>query len=386
MRLPPPLQSDRASIPASIEAVDEVLAAAGAGRAVRTRIARPRVAGKPSENWPRAGRIKKANGLELLQSPLFLGMRPRGKRDSTAEAKPKVAEGVGMPWLRHAFSTRVGGASRVYQLDEEATGDLNLGWTAEDDPALVAENRARFVAAVVGGKRAQGASSGAQQLVTLRQIHSGLIHVFCEQDVKQKRLSTAEGRAALKGDGMMTNAAGLLLGIQTADCIPVLIADPRRKAVAAFHAGWRGTLARIVERGVGRMRLEYGSDPRELIAAIGPGIGPCCYSIGEEVRHEFESQFHYADELFSEVYDRDPIREKYPMLFLTQRAPGHSDIGPQTHLDLWRANLLQLLDAGVPRKNITVTGECTACHPQRYFSHRAQHGFTGRMMNVIGRA
>ena len=201
--------------------------------------------------------------------------------------------------------------------------------------------------------------------------------------------STADGRAVLRGDALMTRQRGLLLGIQTADCVPVLIADTKTRAVAAFHAGWRGTLARIVERGVGTMRLEFGSQPQNLIAAIGPAIGACCYSVGEEVRHEFESQFAYAPELFSEVYDSDPVRDKYPMLFLTARAPGHSNIGPQIHLDLHEANRRQLLDAGLRAKAITVVGECTACARLRdgrrkYFSHRAEYGFTGRMLSAIG--
>jgi YfiH family protein len=97
--------------------------------------------------------------------------------------------------------------------------------------------------------------------------------------------------AVLKGDGLMTGEPGVLLGIQTADCIPVLLADRKNRAVAAFHAGWRGTLARIVENGVGRMRLEFGSKPEHLIASIGPGIGQCCYAVGEEVQQQFESQF-----------------------------------------------------------------------------------------------
>ena len=119
-------------------------------------------------------------------------------------------------------------------------------------------------------------------------------------------------------------------------------------------------------------------------------IGPCCYTVGEEVRHAFESQFAYARELFSDVHDSGPVREKYPLLFLTARAPGHSNIGPQIHLDLWEANRRQLLDAGVPVGCITVIGECTACaglataSGRKYFSHRAENGFTGRMMAVIG--
>jgi YfiH family protein len=226
----------------------------------------------------------------------------------------------------------------------------------------------------------------AGELVTVRQIHSGLIRVI-EKD--HGELVTANGRAVMRGDASMTNVAGLLLGVQTADCVPVLMVDTKKKVVAAFHAGWRGTLKRIAERGVGTMRLRYGSKPKDLIAAIGPAIGACCFAVGDEVRWEFESQFAYAPELFSEVYESDPVREKYPLLFLTARAPGHSNIGPQTHLDLFEANRRQLMNAGLSAKNIHVVGECTACTYTRegrrkYFSHRAEHGFTGRMMGVVG--
>lgn len=162
----------------------------------------------------------------------------------------------------------------------------------------------------------------------------------------------------------MTDHPGLLLGIQTADCIPVLVADRKRRAVAAFHAGWRGTVQRIVETGIGRMRLEFGSQPEDLIAAIGPGIGPCCYAVGEEVLSGFDSQFAYARELFCEVYDSDPVRMKYPMLFLTQRAPGHSPIGPSLHLNLIEANRRQLLAAGLKPRAIKIVAGCTNCQPE----------------------
>jgi len=137
------------------------------------------------------------------------------------------------------------------------------------------------------------------------------------------------------------------------------------------------------------MRLQFGTRPEDLVAAIGPGIGACCFAVGEEVRFEFESQFGYAPELFSEVYDSDPVRDKYPLLFLTARAPGHSNIGPQIHLDLIEANQRQLLDAGVPAAGVSVVGECTACTRlkngrRKYFSHRGEHGFTGRMLSVVG--
>ena len=177
---------------------------------------------------------------------------------------------------------------------------------------------------------------------------------------------------------------GVLLGVQTADCIPVLVADPKRRVVAAFHAGWRGTVKRIVEAGVGRMRLQFGCRPEDLTAAIGPGVGACCYAVGDEVWSSFESQFRYAEELFHEVYDSDPVRTKYPMLFLTQRAPGHSPIGPSLHLDLVEANRRQLLDAGLGEQAIYSTGGCTSCHRELFFSHRASHGHAGRMMSVIG--
>jgi len=159
---------------------------------------------------------------------------------------------------------------------------------------------------------------------------------------------------------------------------------PAWNAATALHAGWRGTLKRIAENGVGRMRVEFRSRPENLVAAIGPGIGGCCYAVGEEVRSEFRSQFAYAEELFTEVSDSDPVREKYPLLFLTARAPGHSNLGPQLHLDLMEANRRQLLDAGLRADAITVVGDCTRCQNNRYFSYRAEQGFTGRLLSVVG--
>jgi YfiH family protein len=182
----------------------------------------------------------------------------------------------------------------------------------------------------------------------------------------------------------MTDQSGLLLAIQTADCIPVLVADRKRRAVAAFHAGWRGTVSRIVESGIGRMRLEFGSQPEDLAAGIGPGIGPCCYAVGDELLTAFESQFAYSRELFREVYDADPVRTRYPMLFLTQRAPGHSEIGPNLHLNLAEANRRQLLAAGLKPAAIQLIGGCTSCQRDLFFSHRAAQGHAGRMMSVIG--
>ena len=276
----------------------------------------------------------------------------------------------GFPWLVHGFSTRTGGVTTAYR-PAQRSGELNLGLTASDTRENVLENRRRFLQAL--------GAPPSMRLVTLKQIHSASVRHIA----RPSRHNASEAQPC-KGDGLMTSTPGVLLGIQTADCIPVLICDVKKKAVAAFHAGWRGTVRRIVENGVGKMRVQFRSRPEDLIAAIGPGIGGCCYAVGEEVRSEFGSQFAYAEELFSEVSDSDPIREKYPMLFLTQRPPGHSNIGPSLHLDLMEANRRQLLNAGLRPDAITVIGDCTQCQNNRYFSYRAEQGFTGRMLAVVG--
>jgi YfiH family protein len=210
-------------------------------------------------------------------------------------------------------------------------------------------------------------------LVTLRQIHSDIIH----------RVSEATA-VALAGDGLVTDTPGVLLAIQTADCLPVIVVDPKKRAVGVFHAGWRGTVKRIVEKGVGEMQRYFGSRPRDLEAAVGPGVHDCCYTVGEEVRENFQSQFVYAEDLFHEVKESDPVREKYPMLFLTARAPGHSTLPVKILLDLVESNRRQLLDAGVLAKNIESSPLCTSCNTDVLFSHRAENGITGRLMAVAG--
>lgn len=275
-------------------------------------------------------------------------------------------------WLRHGFSTRGGGISTVYGGESPISetsggnasslnrgGSLNLGWTKEDDPAAVFENRRRFLAAVTS------ASSGFS-LVGVRQIHSGIVRAVREHDgALEGRLQTAEGKAVLEGDGLMTGVPGVLLGVGTADCVPVLVVDVEKRVVAAFHAGWRGTVARIVEHGIGKMNEEFGSRMGDLVAAVGPSIGACCYTVGEEVRSEFGGRFGYADSLFR-IGDAREMR-----------------------LNLWEANRRQLLDAGVGEERIAVVGECTACARNaggglRYFSHRGEKGVAGRMLSVVG--
>jgi hypothetical protein len=330
----------------------------------------------------RRARFQDKTPQELRPAPPQTAVAPNGVEWIPAPAWQSL------PWLWHGFSTRRGGLSTVYA-PEGAPPELNLGFTQDDDRATVLRNRRLFVQAVTG--------SADTPLVTVGQIHSTILVIACnEQSSAGLRtgcrgdlpISTSQaagsGSAPCKGDALLTDRPGILLGIQTADCTPVLVADRKRKVLAAFHAGWRGTVKRIVENGIGRMRLEFGSRPEDLIAAIGPAIGPCCYQVGEELLSEFESQFAYGRELFHEVYDSDPVRTRYPMLFLTQRAPGHSPIGPSLHLDVAEANRRQLLDAGLKPESIQMIGGCTSCHRDLFFSHRASRGRAGRMLSVIG--
>jgi polyphenol oxidase len=266
-------------------------------------------------------------------------------------------------WLVHGFSTRLGGVSRVY-----GGNALNLGFTQHDSRSEVERNRELFLKklGVAGGRK-------SWPLVSLRQIHSDLI--YCVDSMSAEPLA---------GDGIITDTPGLMLAVQTADCLPIILVDTKRRAAGVFHAGWRGTVKRIIEKGVGEMRMQFKSDPRNLVAAIGPGVHGCCYDVGEEVRARFEMQFAYASKLFREVKESDPVREKYPLLFLTARAPGHSELPIKLFLDLVEANRRQLLDAGVLAKNIDATAPCTACRTDLLFSYRAEKSVTGRMMAAAG--
>jgi polyphenol oxidase len=278
------------------------------------------------------------------------------------QAKLKIlhaANLIKLPWLVHGFSTRLGGFSRAY-----GGSALNLGLTQDDSKAAVERNRAAF---------SRELTSGSWPLVTLRQVHSDTI-----------RFVEAPSKSQLVGDGLITSTPGLLLAIQTADCLPIILVDSKNRAAGVFHAGWQGTLKRIVEKGVGEMRRHFGTQPRDLKAAIGPSVHGCCYQVGKEVREKFESQFAYAAKLFREVEESDPVRDKYPMLFLTARPPGHSELPKKIFLDLVEANRQQLLAAGVPAKSIEASPLCTICNTDLLFSYRAENGQTGRMMGAVG--
>jgi len=260
-----------------------------------------------------------------------------------------------LPWLVHGFSTRTGGDS---SLDGERV--VNLGFTEWDTPENVNANRRKFQAAL-----------GAQDLtlVPLKQIHSALPRPF-----------PASPSQPCKGDASATNTPGLLLAIQTADCVPILLVDPKKRAVAAIHAGWRGTLARITEKAVGRMHYEYGSRPANLLAAIGPSIGPCCYEVAADFVSKFTAQFVDAAGYFDEPRSGE---EPNPLQWLNRMPPGHQPPAKGVHLDLRKANRSQLLAAGLRPANIFVCDLCTACRRDLFFSYRKEGPLSGRLMSVV---
>jgi len=222
------------------------------------------------------------------------------------------------PWLVHGFGTR-------------AAGDMAA-------PAA----RQHF-AQVAGGPE--------MTLVTLRQLHSAIVHVAGGNDV-----------AGIPGDGLITGRAGLLLGIKTADCLPILLVDGQRRVVAAVHAGWRGCTQRIVEKCVSEMRRCFGCDPSDLQAAVGPGIQQCCFEVGAEVLEQFFSQFPDAGRFCR----RDPVSSV------------------RGTVDLTEAVRRQLLAAGVRSEQIYRSALCTGCDLSRFYSYRREKEAAGRMLAVIG--
>lgn len=273
-------------------------------------------------------------------------------------------------WLAHGFSTRPGGTSELQNPRDGRKSEkvLNLGFTDWDSRGYVSENRKRFFDALGAGK---------MQVMTLRQIHTDIVH--------RVDAATLSGKEAPQADALVTRERGVLLAVQTADCVPILLADPKNRAVAAIHSGWRGTLRRIAEKTVGRMQMEFGTRPADLIAAIGPGIGGCCYEVGSEVAREFDSQFPEARDWFDGPFDALAAGENDPnwLPWLTMRPPGHPPPPPRVNLDLMAANRAILTNAGVPAGQIVSSGFCTACRTDLFFSYRREKT-TGRLMAAIG--
>ncbi len=211
------------------------------------------------------------------------------------------------PWLVHGFSTR-------------STGDF-LDWPSDE-----------VITQAFGGGNATA---------TLRQIHSGRV----------VRADSGWGNERPEADAVVTAQAGVLTGVRTADCVPVLLVDPVRKAVAAVHVGWRGAVAGVLENSLDQLSEHFGSRSADLEAATGPAIGSCCFEVGPEVASQFPTEFVSAKK-------------------------------PRPHIDLSEYVRALLIDRGV--SNVTRVAECTMCHPDRYYSYRGQGAATGRMISVVG--
>lgn len=233
--------------------------------------------------------------------------------------------------LVHGISTRQGGVS------EAPYASLNLSSSVQDDPERVAENRRRFALAL-------GGDPG--RLVGARQVHGDAVLVVDD---------TLDPRAAPpEVDIQITDRPGWLLSLRFADCVPLVMAHPERRAVAVVHAGWRGTRIRAAATAIRALRERYGAEPSGLLVGIGPSIGPCCYEVGEEVARAFADR------------------------------PGGVLRNGRPRLDLWALNRSAVIEAGVRPEQVRVAEVCTRCQADRFFSHRA-HGFpAGRFGAAIG--
>ena len=244
----------------------------------------------------------------------------------------------------HGISTRHGGVS------QGAYDSLNLGLHVEDEKEAVLENRRRFC---------RMAGAVPERTATCQQVHGDRV----------MRITAGEagagfadyGGAIPDTDALITNEPGVPLMLFFADCTPILLADPVKKAVGLAHGGWKGTVKSIAAKTVAAMVREFGSNPADMLAAIGPSIGSCCYQVGESVASQFREAFpEFAGEI------------------LAARQEG------STYLDLQLCNTRQLENAGLKRENIANACTCTACNSRQFFSYRADNGKTGRIAAIIG--
>ena len=246
----------------------------------------------------------------------------------------------------NGFSTRLGGVS------EMPANALSLAGFHDDATENILENRRRFLKLFPG----QWTLAGCWQ------VHGAEVRtVLSVEDAKPAENTLGE---TVYCDVIVSAAKGVLAGVKTADCVPILIGDPVTGAFAAVHAGWRGTLATAVIAGVERLAKDYDARPQDLRVAIGASAGPCCYEVGSEVIEAFTSKFADGEKLFR------PTR------------PGHAMV------DLLMANREQLISTGVKAERIHIAPICTMCRTDLFFSYRKEkslHGKVGRLMAVVGR-
>lgn len=249
--------------------------------------------------------------------------------------------------VNHLFSTRMGGVS------EGIYSSMNLSYTRGDKKEAVDENFRRIAVAL---------GCGVEDIVCSDQTHTTNLRIVGKAD-GGKGITRARDYSDV--DGLLTDEPGVYLATFFADCVPLYFVDTKRKAIALAHSGWRGTVARMGRCVVEKMREAYGTDPADLVAAVGPSICQECYEVSEDVA-----------EAFAEAFAK-PGQEREILL-----AKGDG----KYQLDLWRANEIVLTEAGIPRNQIQVTDLCT-CHNDRYlFSHRASHGQRGNLGAFLGLA
>lgn len=244
--------------------------------------------------------------------------------------------------LVHGFTTRLGGVSTgPYE-------SLNMAFHVGDRPENVVENRERALCCL-------GVDPGC--LVAGEQVHGDKVLVVGSPE---KGRGAWDGESALPGvDALVTKESGVALASFYADCVPLFLWDPVKGVAALAHAGWKGTLLNIGPKTIKQMVQAFGCRPHDIIAGIGPSIGPCCYEVGEGVARAFYGAFDRAGKFLRPV---NAGRYK---------------------LDLWQANELSLIEAGVKETNIEVARLCTSCYRHLFFSYRAQGGVCGRMAAVM---
>ena len=245
-------------------------------------------------------------------------------------------------WLVHGVSTRAGGVSAG------RFASLNVGLHCGDDGEAVLENRRRLC-------RALGVEVAS--LVACSQVLGNAVAWVTEAD--RGRGATDSGTALAETDSLITDSPGVTLTAFSADCPLIALVDPQRRAVGLAHASRKGTLGRVAERTARAMGRLLGCDPSAMLAGIAPSIGGCCYEVGGEV--------------LADVRAALPDAERF-----IERRDG------SLYLDLWAANVAQLVEAGVPREQIEVGGVCSKCHADEYFSYRASGGQTGRFALLVG--
>lgn len=246
--------------------------------------------------------------------------------------------------VKHGFTTRLGGVSKGI------FSSMNLSFTRGDEESAVYENYRRIAAAI--GFAYDG-------IVTSDQTHTTNVRVITEND---KGNGITRPRPYTDVDGLVTNVPGVTLATFYADCVPLYFVDPVHKAVGLSHSGWRGTVGKIGKVTVEVMQKEYGTDPCDIVAAIGPSICQACYEVSEDVAEEFRNAFSEQD---------------WPALFYRKENGKYQ-------LNLWRANERIMQDAGIKKENITLPNICTCCNPEFLFSHRASKGKRGNLAAFLG--